>query len=79
MDLVALGKKAILIPTPAQTEQLHLGQSLHEQGQFYSAPQRNFNLRHALDAAAHFPFLVPDVAQEYHRYKPVIDQWLTTL
>jgi hypothetical protein len=79
MDLVALGRKAIIVPTPGQTEQRHLGASLHDQGILYCASQKGFSLQRSIDAADHFPYHTPHVAQEYHRFKPVIDQWLTTL
>ena len=44
MDLTALGKKAILIPTPGQTEQEYLAQQLSKQGIFYSVAQSKFSL-----------------------------------
>ena len=40
MDLVAQNKRAIVIPTPEQTEQEYLGAYLHEQGIFYCAPPK---------------------------------------
>lgn len=39
MDLVALGKRAILIPTPGQTEQIYLGARAREQGWAVTVPQ----------------------------------------
>lgn len=48
MDLVALGKKAILIPTPGQTEQEYLAQRLLEQGRFYFQTQEQLNIKEAL-------------------------------
>jgi uncharacterized protein (TIGR00661 family) len=48
MDLIALNKKAILIPTPGQTEQEYLAKVLHERAWFYSTPQDKFNLTTAL-------------------------------
>lgn len=44
MDLAVFGKKAILIPTPGQTEQEYLGSFLMEKNYFYSISQKKFNL-----------------------------------
>lgn len=48
MDLAALGKKAILIPTPGQTEQEYLGRYHHEAGHYYSISQQAFCLEKAI-------------------------------
>ena len=44
MDLFLLKKKAVLVPTPGQTEQEYLAQYLKKRGYFYSISQRKFNL-----------------------------------
>lgn len=44
MDLTALNKKAIIVPTPGQTEQEYLGRHLHESDVFYSSTQKSFDL-----------------------------------
>jgi uncharacterized protein (TIGR00661 family) len=49
MDLAALGKKAILIPTPGQTEQEYLAQKLMKDGFAYCCTQENFDLNEALE------------------------------
>lgn len=56
MDLAALGKKSILVPTPAQTEQQYLARHLQEQGFAMWCPQRGFNLNKALRAADGFVY-----------------------
>ncbi len=48
MDLVKLGKRAILIPTPGQTEQEYLAEYLSEIGGFVAAEQADFELKKAL-------------------------------
>ncbi|HKR06086.1 MAG TPA: glycosyltransferase family protein [Bacteroidia bacterium] len=48
MDLVTLGKKAIFVPTPGQTEQEYLAKYLLEKKYFYSEEQSKFNLSDAL-------------------------------
>ncbi|MEF8811311.1 MAG: glycosyltransferase [Bacteroidales bacterium] len=54
MDLMALGKRAILIPTPGQTEQEYLAEYLKERGYFYSEKQKSFDIFHALAASRGF-------------------------
>ncbi|TXB64621.1 glycosyl transferase family 28 [Vicingus serpentipes] len=48
MDLATLGKKAILVPTPGQTEQEYLAQYHQEKGQFYTQKQSEFDLEKAV-------------------------------
>jgi UDP-N-acetylglucosamine transferase subunit ALG13 len=54
MDLNKLGKKAIFIPTPGQTEQQYLAAVLMQQGIAYSTSQQNFSLRDALLSSKRF-------------------------
>jgi UDP:flavonoid glycosyltransferase YjiC (YdhE family) len=56
MDLVRLGKKAIYIPTPGQTEQEYLGTYLSEHGWGLCIQQGSFSLPAALAAAQAFTF-----------------------
>ena len=48
MDLAALGKPAILIPTPGQTEQEYLANRLHKMNVHLSVEQKGFQLEKAL-------------------------------
>ena len=48
MDLAALGKQAILVPTPGQTEQEYLAEYHHKKGNFISQKQNKFDLEKAL-------------------------------
>lgn len=79
MDVVALNKKAIIIPTPGQTEQEYLAKHLHSAGVFYTASQKNFNLSAALEKAAGFPFNKLSIPNAHTRYKAVIDSWINAL
>lgn len=54
MDLAVLGKKAVFIPTPGQTEQEYLGNYFHENKIFFSQTQNRFNLTRAIQMAASF-------------------------
>lgn len=56
MDLVALGKRSILIPTPGQTEQEYLATHLMEQGLALCATQDEFQLLPLLQLAESFPY-----------------------
>ena len=49
MDLAALGKKAIFIPTPGQTEQEYTAERLMQKKIAYSQKQCEFNLKTALN------------------------------
>ena len=50
MDLLALGKRAILVPTPGQAEQEYLAEYLHQKNLAVMAKQTGFCLRSALDS-----------------------------
>ena len=58
MDLVTLGKNAILIPTPGQTEQEYLAKYLMEKKIYFSMPQFHFDLLYAIEMTRNFPGLV---------------------
>ncbi|HEY9258755.1 glycosyltransferase [Chitinophaga sp.] len=79
MDLAKLNKKAILIPTPGQSEQVYLGEYLMEKGYFYSLPQEQFNLKTALEEASRFPFRSFHHDQDMHQYKQVVQQFIQSL
>ncbi len=48
MDMVALGRSAIIIPTPGQTEQEYLARYLHGKKYFYAIDEDEVNLREQL-------------------------------
>jgi len=51
MDLAVFGKKALLVPTPGQTEQEYLGQMLSESKQAFCVKQNDLDLKtHILQA-----------------------------
>ena len=59
MDLVRLKKRAVLVPTPGQTEQEYLGKRLAANGWAICIQQRDFSLTGAQDAADAFSFRWP--------------------
>jgi UDP-N-acetylglucosamine transferase subunit ALG13 len=58
MDLVSMGKRAIFIPTPGQTEQEYLARNLMEKKIFFSMAQEDFDLIYALEMSKNFPGMV---------------------
>ena len=79
MDLLLLDKKAILIPTPGQTEQEYLGRHLQEQKIFLSYRQESFRLEKALEDAAVFPFKPLTAKGGHTAFIPVLEKWMATL
>jgi UDP-N-acetylglucosamine transferase subunit ALG13 len=79
MDLVAMNKKAIVIPTPGQTEQKYLARHLHRDGVFFACSQRNFDLHRALSDVKLFPFKELALRHAFEDHKAVLDNWLKTL
>jgi uncharacterized protein (TIGR00661 family) len=63
MDLIRMGKKALLIPTPGQTEQINIAEHLHEKGWFAVVSQNDLDLSMAdqLIASAQTPLPILDV------------------
>ena len=57
MDLIRLKKKAVLIPTPGQTEQEYLGKHLTSQQIALCINQSGFSLKEALAQAERFPYI----------------------
>ncbi len=57
MDLVWFGKKAVFIPTPGQTEQEFLAETLKQKRLYYYQNQKEFNLQQALAKSEDFPGL----------------------
>ncbi|MEI7801670.1 MAG: glycosyltransferase [Bacteroidota bacterium] len=64
MDLAATGKKAMLIPTPGQTEQEYLGDYFHTKNIFYAASQSSFSLKNALNEIENFSGLEMKVSSD---------------
>lgn len=52
MDLVCIGKSAILIPTPGQVEQEYLASNLSRKGLFISYSQHEFKIKDSISSSA---------------------------
>lgn len=77
MDLIKLNKKAVLVPTPGQTEQEYLAAHLMQQQIFYTVSQQHFNLGETLEAASGFSFSIPSFDME--QYQKNIQQFVQSL
>jgi len=60
MDIAALGKKSILVPTPGQPEQEYLAKYLAQKRFAVCVNQEQFSLSKALQQATHFEFQIND-------------------
>lgn len=74
MDLLKLGKKSILVPTPGQAEQEYLATHLLQQQLAYTVPQNQFSLSTALQAANAFAYKQPAFSMD--NYKKVIEEFI---
>jgi uncharacterized protein (TIGR00661 family) len=77
MDLVKLQQRAILIPTPSQTEQEYLANYLQEKKVFLTVPQKYFSLSNALQKAEKFSFAPLSIEQE--KYKKFISEHIASI
>ncbi|MEO6837001.1 MAG: glycosyltransferase, partial [Ginsengibacter sp.] len=77
MDLAALKKKAILIPTPGQTEQEYLAKYLFDKKYFFSANEENFSIEDALQKASEFEF--KNIDMSLNEYKKTINEFVLSL
>jgi uncharacterized protein (TIGR00661 family) len=75
MDLAKLQKRAILVPTPGQTEQEYLAAYLQKQQLFLCVEQKHFSLPAALKAAESFPF--KEFICTENGYEKVIEEWVS--
>jgi UDP-N-acetylglucosamine:LPS N-acetylglucosamine transferase len=64
MDLARLGKPAVLIPTPGQTEQEYLAEQLFQQEKCFYQTQARIDLEEALSRAAEFRGFSGEPAEE---------------
>lgn len=77
MDLVKLGRNAILVPTPGQKEQEYLSDYLMHKRYFYSVRQHDFSLEATIGQASSFPFIDP--VSPADNYKKVISEFVLSL
>lgn len=62
MDVMALHKQCILIPTPGQSEQVYLAKHLMQNRLAFCVPQKKFGLHKTIELAKHFRYQLPEKA-----------------
>ncbi|MEY3059589.1 MAG: hypothetical protein RL000_941 [Bacteroidota bacterium] len=67
MDLLRMKKKAILIPTPGQTEQLYLAKRMQEKNWFVVHQQDDFQLNAAIPFCLQKTLVAPTLNFELHK------------
>ena len=78
MDLVALEKKAILVPTPGQTEQEYLAANLSSKQFFVVQQQGEIDLKSALEKVLQTKGLA-DLRFPVNQFEPTLKNWLGSL
>lgn len=79
MDLIALKKKAILIPTPGQTEQEYLATQLQQRRIAMKADQDKFDIHTSLINASLFAFTQEDFSTRFVQFRDVLENWLDAI
>ncbi|MCC6187231.1 MAG: glycosyl transferase family 28 [Chitinophagaceae bacterium] len=79
MDLIAMQKKAILIPTPGQTEQEYLAKRMHKKKIFMAASQQKFDIQTSLLNASVFPFAQNDFQQLFDMHQAPLNNWFAAI
>jgi hypothetical protein len=62
MDLVQVRRKAVVVPTPGQTEQEYLGTYLHKRKWMYCVKQKNFELELVLQKFKQEELTLPEIS-----------------
>jgi len=76
MDLSALGKQAVFVPTSGQTEQEYLAQKYHQYGMHMMMKQRDFELQKAWDKRTDFSGFTQRTSAEFRQ---AIDALITSI
>jgi len=79
MDLLTLGRTAILVPTPGQTEQEYLASYLSKKRYFYACRQDQFKLRSVLSEFEEFKLHVPAFHANAGKLGIVLENLLTLI
>jgi len=74
MDLIRLGRKAVFVPTPGQTEQEYLAEHLEAMHYFPWLRQEEFGIGKAVQLAESFRFSLPDV--DFGRHRHILEEFV---
>lgn len=75
MDMLAIGKKVVFVPTPGQTEQEYIGRQLQEKYKALVVTQKDFRLDQILKEYDKIP-LIKEVSSSFNQFSFFIDNWL---
>lgn len=76
MDLAAMGKKAVFVPTPGQTEQEYLARMFDDRKMHFAVKQRELNLLEAIQKSEEYAGFQP---RKFDAFKPAVDAFVTSL
>lgn len=79
MDLMKLKQKAVLIPTPGQTEQEFLAAYMNACNYFPYMLQNKFRLKEAIQLSQQFSYTWPFDAKDFDQYRDVVDELITSI
>jgi uncharacterized protein (TIGR00661 family) len=65
MDMVALGKNAVFVPTPGQTEQIYLAHHLKSRGAFYFMSQNKFDISLAIENSKFYHGIINNCVDDH--------------
>lgn len=74
MELAEIGRKALLVPTPGQSEQEYLAKTLRARGIFYSVKQSQLDLSRDSEIARAYPGYTP-----HHLTEESVNRFLATV
>lgn len=76
MDMAAMGKKAVFVPTPGQTEQEYLAELFEDRKMHFAMKQRDLSLFDAIEKTADYSGFE---ARKFDAFKPILDEFVTSL
>ncbi len=79
MDLISLQKKAVLVPTPGQTEQEYLAAHLQNSGLFPFLKQTDCTLRDVLEKSRQFRYENPSASYSFQPFRKIVYEWVETI
>ena len=75
MDMLAIGKKVVFVPTPGQTEQEYLAKQLQEKYKALVVTQKDFRLDKILAEHDNIPLIKEDPSS-FNQFSFFVDNWL---
>jgi len=79
MDLLRLHAKAVLVPTPKQTEQVYLAERMQEKGYFPWISQNEITLSKAIERASEFQYCFPYSDADFEQHHQTIIEMIASV